>query len=206
MKALKLMLLVFLLAGSAAAQGTTNTPGALGAPGVEVIKNSWRKSSRNLNLGEDPLLIAQQQVNLQNAQREALRENEARAKADTVLPPVPIPTQDHRGRVMPPRPRVEYIYEVKVKNTGTKTIRRLVWEYVSSDSGTRPKARPRQYESAAKIRPGKTKNLVVYAPTPPSGVIDAAQASKTSQGQTSEQLVIQRVEYDDGSVWTRATN
>lgn len=206
MKALTLIFLVLLLADGASAQDAINTPSVLDTPGVEVIKNSWRLAVRNPGLEQDPLLINEQQANLEKAQKEAIAENAALARANSPQPPVRVPTQGSAPRVMPTGLWAEYIYEIKLRNTGTKTIRRLVWEYVLSDAGTRPKLRPRQFESNAKIRPGKTKNLVVRSASAPLGVINATQVGKKSQDESLEQLVIQRIEYDDGSVWVRGFN
>lgn len=206
MKAVNLMLLVVALASGVAAQDSTNTPGVLGAPGVEVIKSSWRRVERNLLLEQDPLRVNTQQANLQSAQIAALRENAARANADPPQPPVPIPTQGSAHGVMLNTPWVQYVYELKLRNTGAKTIRRLVWEYVLPHPDALPQFRSRRYESKTTIRPGKTKNLVVRTTSPPLGVIDARQLSKNPQDQSPEQLVIRRIEYADGSVWVRASN
>jgi hypothetical protein len=42
--------------------------------------------------------------------------------------------------------------------------------------------------------------------TPPTGTIDASNAGKKSRDQYSEQIVIQRVGYADGSVWQTAVH
>ena len=199
MKSLYVMFLLLLVAGSAAAQSSSSTPDA---PDVLVVENSWRKLERNPKLEEDPLAVSQQQVNLERAQREVIRENAARARAD--LPQRPMPT---RGAMpvknMPVGPWVEYVYEVKVSNTGTKTIRKLYWEYVFSTPGSQPKAGRRQFISKSRILPGKSKKLTERSPFPPLGVIDATQTGDNPQGQASERVLIQRIEYADGSVWTR---
>lgn len=150
MKVFNLMLLVVLLAGTVAAQASSS------GPGVEVLKNKWRLVERNLKLEQDPLIVNEQQANLQSAIKEALSENQARAKADQPL--VRIPTVGTASRSMPIGPWAWYSYEIRVKNTGTKTIRGLVWEYAFSDPAEK-NVRSRQYESKTKIRPGGIKSL-----------------------------------------------
>lgn len=199
MKSLNLMLLLFLLGGSAVAQTSSGTQDA---PGVVVVENRWRRSERNFKLEEDPLIVNQQQDRLQRAQQETIRDNAALARVNQQAKPIPtqvsVPT-----KTMPVKPWVEYFYEIKVSNTGTKTIRKLVWEYVSSTSGAQPTVGRRRFISKAKIRPGKTKKLVESSVFPPLAVIDATQADQKTQGQSPERVVIQSIEYTDGSVWTR---
>ena len=205
MKALNLLFLVLLSASAAVAQDSIHKPGSLGAPGLEVISNSWRRVERNLLLEEDPLRVNDRQAKLQRAQVDALETNANLARAKSPQPPVPIPVQYPAS----PSPRgivVEYVYEVKVRNTGAKTIRHLTWEYEFPVIGTRRQPRGKQYESKTKIRPGKTEQLVVRTSAPPFGVIDAGKIARMPQGQSPERLVIRRLEYTDGSVWTRPSN
>ncbi len=194
MKALNLMLLLLLVTGSAVAQSSSNTQDA---PGVVVVEKRWRMIERNPKLEEDPLAINTQQANLERAQKEAIRENAARASASQ--PARPIPTQSSMPVVKTGRssPWVEYVYEIKVSNNGTKTIRKLFWEYVASTPNSQPRAGRRHFVSKIKIRPGQTRKLTERSPFPPLGVVDARQEK------AAEQVLIQKIEYTDGSVWTR---
>jgi hypothetical protein len=103
---------------------------------------------------------------------------------------------------MPIGPWAWYSYEIRVKNTGTKTIRGLVWEYAFSDPAEK-NVRSRQYESKIKIRPGGIKSLFAKG-GPPRGVVNANQVSKMPANNSPEQVIIERVEYADGTVWTRS--
>jgi hypothetical protein len=200
MKFLNIIILLFLLAGSVAAQSSSSTSGA---PDVAVIKISWHVVERNLKLEEDPNRINQQQANLEVAQREAIRQN--RINATVGLPQRPVPTVGTVPASQTVRPWSGYVYEFKVMNTGAKTIRKLVWEHVFIDPRTQQKIGRRQYESKKKIRPGVTANLVARSDLPPIGTLDATQGNNNPQDQSSGQMVIQRIEYTDGSVWTPAS-
>ena len=199
-----LTLFTLLSAASAAAQDAAAAPGHLGAPGVEIISSTWRRESRSPRLNEDPLLVAESQGSLQDAQRRAIQENNARAKAAAKLDPVRIPTQAGTAAGAPARhPNAGYVHRVKVRNTGTKTISRLVWRYATPDAGAGPAEWSRPYEGDVKVRPGQTKRLTVRALSPPFNTVSATQAGTAAGGQPAERLVMVRVEYDDGTVWVR---
>jgi hypothetical protein len=193
MKTLKLALLMILLTGSAAAQSTSSTSSA---PDVAVIKISWRWVGHNPQL-DNALLSA----NPERALRTAV--NSARINTNQNLPLLTVPP------VEAPLPIVRswsgFIYYFTVKNTGAKIIRQLVFEYAFTDPSTQRTVGRRQYKSKVKIRPGMLAKLVVRTSLPPIGTINAMQAGDDSQDQSLEHMVIQRIKYDDGSVWQRGS-
>lgn len=202
MKILNLLLLLLMLAGVASAQAVSNPPDA---PGVAVIEKSWRREIRNLALDEDPFRANREQMELERAVKQNQRENATRANAG--LPAVPPPTRapsSRSGQSEPPT--VEYVYRAKVSNTGTKAIRKLVWEYVFFDPSTQREVGRRRNETKVSIRPGKTSNVVGRSASPPAGIVNVSQTGKKPREQYSEQVVIQSIEYTDGSVWQRAEN
>jgi hypothetical protein len=200
MKALNLLLMMFLLAGIAAAQ----TPSSLmDAPGVVVTKNSWRKEVRNPALDEDPLDVSQDQADLERARKETIIENAERAKANQ--PPLRIPTST-TSKDTPGRISTEYIYNATVNNTGQKTIRKLTWEYVLFDPKTQHQVGHHRFENEVNIRPGKTASLVGRTKFPPASIVDAKKAGEEAPGQYSEQVVIYRIEFKDGPAWERPSN
>src|SRR5918912_1720584 len=157
MKIIYTALLLFLLTGSVFAQALENPSDA---PGITVVEKSWRKEVRYPALEEDPLRPNTEQLELERARRQTQAENAVRARLG--LPQLPPPT---RVPSMPDnqtdnRPVVEYIYKARVNNTGTKAIRKLVWEYVFFDPATQKEVGRRRHESKVNIRPGKSTNLV----------------------------------------------
>lgn len=197
MKALNLTLLFVLSAGTVAAQSPWS------AAGVEVLSSRWRHlAAPNPTLDQDPLAVNERQANLQKGIIQAISANQARVKADQ--PPVQIPTVGTSSTTSVPRrtrPSASYSYEIRVRNTGTKTIRRLVWNYALSDP-TDKSVRSRPYENKTKIRPGGIKSLFAKG-GPPRGVVNVNQGSQLPADNSPEQVIIERVEYTDGSVWTR---
>ncbi|HEY0320173.1 MAG TPA: hypothetical protein VGC66_04310 [Pyrinomonadaceae bacterium] len=201
MKVLNLLLLLFLLAGSAAAQAISNPSGA---PGVAVIKQSWRRIERNPALDEDPMRINQEEMDIQRAQRATQRENAIRASRGQ--DPLPLPRGTPSRRSISKPLWVEYVYEARFMNTGTLKIRKLVWEYVFFEAGTKQEVGRRLIESKVNISPGKTGSVTVRSASPPASTVNVEQTGKKLREQYSEQVVIQSIEYDDGSVWQRPAN
>jgi hypothetical protein len=208
MKIINSLLLLFLLAGIGSAQAVSNPPESTprDAPGLTVIEKKWSKQVRNPLLEQDPMRASAEALELQRARQQNQRDNSIRASLG--LPPLPPPmagprTMSGEREARPGRPTVEYIYRAKVNNTGSKAIRKMVWEYVFFDPATQKEVGRRRYENKVNIRPGKSSNVIARSLTPPTGTIDANQVGKQPKDQYSEQIVIQRIEYADGSVWLR---
>jgi hypothetical protein len=204
MKTLNLMIMVALLAGGAVAQ--TQSKG----PGLEVIKNKWRpEAERNYKLEQDPLALADRVRDQQESIKQILYDNQALAKAN--LPLLPVPNRIFsNGSTTTPAAATNalwnwgwYHHEITVRNTGTKTIRALVWEYAFSDPTAKLQIRQHQYHKTATIKPGKTRNLSVRVHGVPNGVITANNGGAIPAANSPQQVIIVRVEYADGTFWTR---
>jgi hypothetical protein len=211
MRVLSLLLLFLLLASIAAAQAPSSQPDA---PGIAVIKMTWRMEGRNNSLDVDPLRGAEQLGQWQRAQQEAMQENVLRAEKN--LPQLPIPQgaapDPRRGAQPDPIGRryygasPGYIYEVRFRNTGLKTVRGLVWEYVLFDPDTQLELGRHSFTSKKSISPSKSKTLFGRTASRPAPVIRVVTAGNPSLPHYFEQVVIQRIVYDDGSVWKRTSN
>lgn len=198
MKALNLMLLMLLLAGAAAAQESSDTPDA---PGVAVLKISWRREVRNPALDVDPMQINRDQAELARTQQEIRNQNVVREKANQTLIP---PTTNVPQRVLAQGPTVSYIYEAEITNTGTKPIRGLVWNYILLDSENGSEVGHHQFTSEVSIRPGQSMHLTGRSKSYPSSIVSAAaRSSNSSPNQKFERVVIDRIKYKDGSTWER---
>ena len=197
MRALNLMFLALLLTGVAAAQESSDTPDA---PGVAVIKISWRREVRNPALDVDPLQINRDQAALARTQQEIRDQNVVREKANQTLIP---PNTNVPQRVSAQGPYVSYLYEVVITNTGLKPIKSLVWAYVILDSDNGSEVGRHQFTSDVGIRPGQSTNLTGRSKYPPASVINAARSKDSSPNQKSERVEIVRIKYKDNSVWER---
>lgn len=181
---------------------SAQVPSPSATPRVAVIQKSWRTEIYNPALEKDPFAPNKARQQEENAQKGDARENENRVKqgVPTLAPRVPVPAAEQgRHGVL-----ISYVFEVKFRNTGDKPIRTLTWEYIFFEPGTEREVGRRQFTSNVSISPGRTRTVTMRSGTPPTETIDAASAGKKSRDQYSEQIVIQRVGYADGSVWQAA--
>ncbi|MFL6332490.1 MAG: FxLYD domain-containing protein [Pyrinomonadaceae bacterium] len=200
LRVVPLMAAAIMTAGVAQAQSAP--------PGVVVLGQSWDRSRPpSPALYEDPLRIASETARMQDAQKETIRENKDRAKAR--LEPLPIPqrTGGQTGQPVPPAPDgYVYTYTARVRNDGTRKIRRVDWDYMVFDSAAEREIGTHRFTSKVSVSPGQTKKLSGRTTSPPSNFVDASGDAGGAPIRYSERVVIRRVEYDDGSVWEGTSN
>lgn len=91
-----------------------------------------------------------------------------------------------------------YQLRLELKNTGANVVRGLIWEF-------RPTAgpddyQPKQYLCALQVKPKEKKILDIWTPYLPVKVISAAERKDALKDGT---VVINQIEYVDGSVWKK---
>jgi hypothetical protein len=199
MKTLQLLAAATLLSASTLAQDVSAPAAA--APDLEVVQKSWRRETHNPDLDADPFRANDQHRELAQARAAASELNIRRTNQNNVAlgPPKPAPlTVDPASS---DKPRDMYVYSMKVKNRGAKSIRSLTWEYVFADPKTGHELSRFRHEGKVKIGPGKSGGVTFRTLSPPSGVVSANQLGLNEREQFSEAVVILRVEYEDGSIW-----
>lgn len=97
-----------------------------------------------------------------------------------------------------------FSYRIKVQNNATNAIEVLFWEYQFSDGSNQPNVTRHQFICGVSIRPGKDKELEGFSMTSPGGVINVDALTRKSPNPLQENVVINRVEYADGSMWQRS--
>ena len=228
MKLLNLLFPGLLVVGTASAQ-VPSPPAPAEAPTVTVTRISWRQEVFVPALYDDPMRVNQERDELERDQRATAKENADRAKQGQT--PIPTPTkkiaantpvgstpmgtplgdepagnQSLPARTEPGVSSVHYIYEAKVKNTGAKTIRGIVWRYLLYDPETNVEVGNHRFGGAVNIRPDKTASLIARSRTTPTSVVHATKSDKELRTKYTERVVIDRIEYDDGSFWQRPAN
>lgn len=174
------------------------------APEVELVKFSWSKERLNWErspFGGPNENFHQMQFRARAEKRvsDAKRSNspeiskiEKEAKAD-----IAIAAENQNTKP----PRYYFFYRASVKNTGTKAIKEIDWDYVFVDAVTGSELDRRQFTSVQNIGPGKQKELTFTLTTPPTRRISVHALDKKERDGVSEQVVIVRVKYADGSEW-----
>ena len=96
-------------------------------------------------------------------------------------------------------PKDGYAYRIKVQNPTTKVVEIVFWEYQFHDPANPDLVARRQFLCGVNIPAGKGKDLEGFSLSGPSEVVDV----KTLNSGFKENVLINRVEYADGSIWQR---
>ena len=172
---------------------------------IELVKYSWSKE--RLNWERNPFggpneNFHQMQFRARAEKRvsDAKRSNspevsklEKEAKADAAI----VAAENQTGKP----PRYYFLYRASIKNTSTKQITEIDWDYVFVDSFNGEELDRRQFTSVQNIAPGKQKELVFTLTTPPTRRISVYSLDKKETAGIEGRVVIVRVMYADGSVW-----
>jgi hypothetical protein len=94
-----------------------------------------------------------------------------------------------------------FLYELKVKNLDEKTIKSFIWEYQPVRESALQNASIRRFLCIQKIKAGSSKTLRIISHLPPVNVVEAFVSRDESKKDFAVDVVINRVEYADGTVW-----
>ena len=99
------------------------------------------------------------------------------------------------------QPQDGYAYRIKVQNSTTKVVEIVFWEYQFHDPANPDLVARRQFLCGVDIPAGKGKDLEGFSLSGPSDVINVNTLNSGSS--FKENVLINRVEYSDGSIWQR---
>lgn len=101
-------------------------------------------------------------------------------------------------------PGAVFLYELKVKNADQRAVKSFVWEYQTPKESASRSDAPRSFLCGEKIKAGDSKTLKMTSRLPPVNVIDASASNDKSKKSFVVEAIINRVEYEDGTIWKRA--
>lgn len=184
-------------------QGTDGSSISVRSIKVEKARHTIEKESTNTVVAPAGAMIPQNK----NFQRN-VRMNEPQGARDPNLD-----TVDGRGAAIersvqearnPKTQLVDgYAYRVKVQNTSPKTVEILFFEYQSVDTAAPDRLTRRQFLCGVVIKPNKESNLEGFSLSGPSATVSVEALSKKGSNAFAERVVINRVEYADGTIWQR---
>jgi hypothetical protein len=201
---------LFILLGSVAPPLVAQTtPAQSTAPEVEIVKFSWSKE--RLNWQHNPFggpnenfhemqMRARAEKRLTDLKRGGggaadTKKIENDAKADVKI------AEARRQSENAAVPRYVFLYRTSIRNSSTKPIKEIDWDYVFYDAASREELGRHQFTSVQTIGPGKSKELSFMIPSPPTRRISVNALDKKERIGIEEQVVIVRITYADGSVW-----
>jgi hypothetical protein len=96
-----------------------------------------------------------------------------------------------------------FVYEAKVRNAGTKTIKNIFWEYQIIETANPANQSSRQFFCGLTIKANDRRDLQVLSLSPPTTNIISVKTLSSSKKSFEEKAIINRIEYADNSVWQR---
>jgi hypothetical protein len=96
-----------------------------------------------------------------------------------------------------------FSYRAKIQNASNKVVEIVFWEYQFKEKANPERVGRRQFLCAVNIKPDKEKELLGFSLSGPSNVISVDSLANKSGNLFDEKVVINRVEYADGSIWQR---
>lgn len=172
-----------------ASQNNSDAP-----PDVEVTRFAWSKyrgSSSDLRRSERP--------NAGDQRREYRREMENRNSIENRSKDMLELEESVRREAQEAKPVDMFKYMIEVKNNGSRVIKWIFLDYQTSTASDPDNPSHRQFACTVKVKPEKTEKIDAYSLLPPTRLIDATNA----QAGLTEKLIINRVEYHDGTIWQR---
>lgn len=107
------------------------------------------------------------------------------------------------SRTAKPKPVDGYAYRAKIQNKSAKVVEIVFWEYQFKEVANPTAVARRQFLCGVNIKPDKEKELEAFSLSGPSDVISVNSLASKSGNVFEEKVVINRVEYADGSIWQR---
>ena len=96
-----------------------------------------------------------------------------------------------------------YAYRIKVKNEDKKVVEIVFWEYQFHDPANAQLIARRQFLCGVSIPSGKSKELEGFSLSGPSDVVNVKTLGDNAKNPFKEAVLINRIEYSDGSIWQR---
>jgi len=96
-----------------------------------------------------------------------------------------------------------FSYRIKVENQSANVVEIVFWEYQFMDPSNPELVARRQFLCGVSIPAGKGKELQGFSMSGPSDVVDVKTLANNAANPFKENVLINRVEFADGSIWQR---
>ena len=201
-----LLLLPFLLTPLPPFQ---NAAGAPDGSAIDVVGHKWTKSRQVVENADTqgPAPAAAMTPADRNFERNRRVNDPAGVrdpKADTLDSRSAALDKAVRESRSPKKTEVDgFAYKVKVRNAAPKAVEVLFWEYQFEEAADPSNLSRRQFLCGVNIKAGKDKELLAWSASGPNGAISVDSLASKAENPYRERVVINRIEYADGSIWQR---
>lgn len=102
-----------------------------------------------------------------------------------------------------PPPVDGFAYQIRIQNASTKDLRNIFWEYRFREIAKPDNVTRRQFLCSVQVKPEKQRDLQAFSLGGPSDVVNLKSLAKNPNKQFEEAVLINRVEFADGTFWQR---
>jgi len=208
MQTLLLLPLLLLLVPQAQNSTPPKENPAKDAPLIEVLSFRWQRIRHVVKKEPDGIIPAREMINDNKTYQRNARVNQPVGQRD--------PNEDtidgrsaaierivQESRTPPPKAVDTFAYETKVQNNSKKAIDVVFWEYQFIDPASPATPTRHQFLCGAGIKSGKEKDFQVASLSGPSDVVHVETLGSNGAQRFLEKVLINRVEFADGSIWQR---
>jgi hypothetical protein len=201
------LLVAALMLGVTASISSAQTPSDSQGPSITVLKSGWSKE--RIGWERDPFSgpiedFDEVRARVRNEKRiDDAKKGGNSAIADKVSREARADEANMAQKHKNAPSRYVFVYKVVVVNNSDKAIKSVDWDHVFLDAQTQTELNRQQLTSEEKIGPRKTRELKVIINKPPTSTISVNSLNKKERDGLSEQVVIIRIRYADGSSWQR---
>jgi hypothetical protein len=173
--------------------------------GVEVLKFSWNKE--RIGWERDPFGGAienwdEVRARTRNERRIEDAKRGGSAEIDKIKREAKADAANIAAKHQQKTPsRYVFVYKATVKNSSSKTIKSIDWDYIFLERGTETEVGRQQFTSEEKIGPGKIKELSVTITKPPTKTISLTALNNNERGSLDGRVILVRIDYADGTSW-----
>ena len=96
-----------------------------------------------------------------------------------------------------------YLYQVKIQNMSPKVVQNVFWEYRFIEVANTTNVTQRRFMCGGEIKPERQKDLQIFSLVGPSEVVNVKSLAKDAGKGFRAAVIINRVEYSDGTFWER---
>ena len=97
-----------------------------------------------------------------------------------------------------------FTYQIKVQNGSAKIVKHIFWEYRFRETANPQHVSRRQFLCTTQVKPDKQRDLQVFSMSGPSDSIHVKSLNKDNKLQLEEAVLINRIEFTDGTSWQRS--
>lgn len=174
---------------------------------VNVVSNKWARDRQQVEqatpmLNAPVAAVISQNKNFERNRRANLPPGERDPNLDTIdgrSAALERSVQSSRA----PKPIEGFTYRAKFQNVSKKDLEIIFWEYEFTDPAVTPVVSRRQFLCAGLVKAGKDKEFKGFTLSGPSDVVAVDSLAKNSNNPLKERVVINRLEFTDGTIWQR---